>query len=166
MFNKRQKVPRVPSTIQMTPFSLRFALERRVFFDGAGLDTAIDGIAAVDIALEYDVELEPAEDYSAWVGGVAEALAIRHEIVFVDPRVNNYQDLTQDLPSGVEVVVLDQERNGVEQITEKLAGKRGLNAIHFLTHGDVGTVQLGATQLDNGNLAEYAKDVQGWGAAV
>jgi hypothetical protein len=50
-----------------------------------------------------------------------------HEIVFIDARTPHSAQLVEDIArqSGrqVEVVVLDAERNGLEQISETLAGR-------------------------------------------
>lgn len=84
------------------------------------------------------------------------------ELVFVDAGIQDYVKLVDDLMAvsaegrDVEVVVLEASRDGIAQISETLAGRQDLDAVHFLTHGNEGTVQLGDTLLNSSNLSVYA----------
>ncbi|MBK9113305.1 MAG: DUF4347 domain-containing protein [Nitrospira sp.] len=69
------------------------------------------------------------------------------EVVFVDPTVPDYESLLAGMGPNVEVVVLDASRDGVEQIAESLTGRSGIDAIHLISHGDAGTLQLGTGTL-------------------
>ena len=55
----------------------------------------------------------------------------RREIVFLDTSVEDYQNLLAGIDSSAEVVLLDSQRDGVEQIAESLAGRGGFVAIHL-----------------------------------
>ena len=74
------------------------------------------------------------------------------QIVFVDAAVPDSEVLVRALsPSGEfdgQVIFLDGNRNGVEQITEVLANYQDLGAIHILSHGASGSLLLGNTILD------------------
>jgi VCBS repeat-containing protein len=70
------------------------------------------------------------------------------EVVFVDPTVPDYESLLAGMGPNVEVVVLDASRDGVEQIAESLTGRSGIDAIHLISHGDAGTLQLGTGTLN------------------
>ena len=61
-------------------------------------------------------------------------------------------DLLSQRNDGVliEVVVLDGSRDGIDQITEILAGYQDLDAVHFVSHGTDGTVKLGDTLVEIG----------------
>ena len=69
------------------------------------------------------------------------------EVVFVDPTVPDYESLLAGMGPNVEVVVLDASRDGVEQIAESLTGRSGIDAIHLISHGDAGTLQVGTGTL-------------------
>ena len=90
---------------------------------------------------------EPARTGSA----AAEQTPARHEVVFVDTRVDGYQQFLEDFLSQtsgerrIEARLLDAERDGIEQISQALAGYSDLDAVHFLSHGTDGAVQLGTT---------------------
>jgi hypothetical protein len=62
-----------------------------------------------------------------------------------------------------QIFILDDARNGVEQISEQLAGFEGLNSVHILSHGADGSVKLGNVWLRFDNLDRYAGDITTWG---
>ncbi|MEG3972798.1 DUF4347 domain-containing protein, partial [Microcoleus sp. T2B6] len=86
------------------------------------------------------------------------------QIIIVDPTVQNYQQLVADIPAGTQVVVLDQTRDGIEQITEILADTSNLSAVHILSHGSQGSLKLGATHLNSENVGSYSNLLQQWRA--
>jgi len=86
------------------------------------------------------------------------------QIIIVDPTVQNYQQLVADIPTDTQVVVLDETRDGVEQITEILAGTSNLSAVHILSHGSQASLKLGATYLNSENLESYSTLLQQWQA--
>jgi hypothetical protein len=87
-------------------------------------------------------------------------------ILFVDPRVDNYQSLIENVAEGTGVFVLDLDRDGVEQIAEILGDYQGLESIQILSHGAAGMVQLGGANLSLENLASYQQQLQQWGKAL
>ncbi len=98
--------------------------------------------------------------------------ASRREVVIVDAGVDDYQQLLADLllsgeGSGqVEVHVLDRRRDGIEQVSEVLGGYRDLDAVHFVSHGTGGAVQLGDASLNMGALQTNREAIRDWSAAL
>jgi len=96
----------------------------------------------------------------------------RLELVFVNSNTPNYQQLIDDLLRNadstreIEVYLLDASRDGVEQISQILAGYSEVNAIHFVSHGELGAIQLGQTWLNDGNLTGYAGQIANWQLAL
>jgi hypothetical protein len=95
------------------------------------------------------------------------------DIVFVDRSVNDYQNLIDGIvpstPGGqMMVVTLDQTLDGIQQISDTLAqyGEDQVSAIHIVSHGDAGTVQLGNSTLDHNSLGDYQDELLGWGDAL
>ncbi|MEW6498402.1 MAG: DUF4347 domain-containing protein, partial [Cyanobacteriota bacterium] len=88
------------------------------------------------------------------------------EIVFIDSAVTDYPDLVAGVRSRVEVIVLDAMRDGVEQISEVLAQRKHLTAVHMVSHGSPGRVQLGATELSLETVNRYAWQLQAWAEAL
>lgn len=83
-------------------------------------------------------------------------------LVLVDSTVNDYKSLVENLPSEAEVIVLNPNQDGVEQITEALATRTNVESLHILSHGDSGRVYLGSTQLDSETLDLCVNQIQGW----
>ena len=88
------------------------------------------------------------------------------QIVFIDSTVEDYQSLAQSAEPGKEVFILDAAGDGVEQITRLLASCTNISAIHIVSHGDSGSLQLGAIQLNSNNLDVYASQFQQWKNAL
>ncbi|MGE4503495.1 MAG: DUF4347 domain-containing protein, partial [Thiomicrospira sp.] len=80
----------------------------------------------------------------------------RQEIAFVDTSVVDYQSLVDGLPADVEVVLIDGQQDGLQQIADWAANNSGYDAIHILSHGSDGQVQLGTTNLNSNTLADYS----------
>jgi hypothetical protein len=83
----------------------------------------------------------------------------RTEIVFVANSVDGYRALIDTLRPGLEVIVLDCARDGVEQIAEALAGRSGVDALHIMTHGAQGSLDLGTVLLDARGLDAYRAEM-------
>jgi len=69
------------------------------------------------------------------------------ELLFLDSGVSDGEQLVADLlashDADVQIFLINTERDGVEQITEVLAESSGIDAIHILSHGSQGEVNLG-----------------------
>ncbi|AHI29968.1 DUF4347 domain-containing protein [Marinobacter similis] len=177
--DKKQK-RRVAPTIE--------ALEPRVLFSadlfgGAAdnpatddsLATLLDDTAAVlekhraqlESEQSHIAPSEPPTQEGESTSPVAES-AIRTELVFVDTDTPNYQQLVDDILSegndnrSLEVILLDNNRDGIEQITAALQNYQAVDAIHLISHGSDGNVDLGNTQLNNENLFLYQNQLQSW----
>ncbi|MFH7030090.1 MAG: DUF4347 domain-containing protein [Heteroscytonema crispum UTEX LB 1556] len=83
------------------------------------------------------------------------------DIVFIDKTVLDYQSLTDGINPGVKVVILNPEEDGVEQITKYLEGGT-YKSVHIVSHGSAGSLQLGSSQLNSGNLDSYKSQLQQW----
>ena len=102
---------------------------------------------------------------------MAQEAARASELVFVDASLPDYQRLVADVLRAtggerpVEVILLDASRDGVAQITEALAGRTGLAAVHLVTHGGDGRLQLGGATLDAAALEANSDAIAGWSRA-
>ena len=142
-------------------------LERRLLLSADVESVLVDpNLAQHERAEDPAAQLEMLED-GAEAGEVA-ALT-RREIVFVDAGVEGYERLVQDLRADgaggrwLEVVLLDPEGDGVAQITETLARFQDLDAVHIVSHGSEGSVQLGNVSLSSDTLDLYADALASWG---
>ncbi len=95
-------------------------------------------------------------------------IEIRHELVFVDSGVENYEQLIDDLNSQgngsriFSVFILESGKNGIEQITEELQNYEDIDALHIISHGTPGVVLLGNTQLNSTNINDYTAQISLW----
>ncbi|PHM09416.1 DUF4347 domain-containing protein [Nostoc sp. 'Peltigera malacea cyanobiont' DB3992] len=89
-------------------------------------------------------------------------------IVFIDPKVIDYQSLMAGITLGSEVVILDANRDGLAQITEFLAKRESnsVQSIHIVSHGSVGSLQLGSINFNLSNLDSYKNQLQKWASAL
>ncbi len=87
-------------------------------------------------------------------------------IVFIDPKVDEYETLMAGVKPGLEVVLLDDSFNGIAQITKALKGRRGLSSLHIVAHGDAGKLWLGKGLVNSNTLEQQSNDLQSWGAAL
>ena len=87
-------------------------------------------------------------------------------IVFIDAAVADYETLLYQVKLGVEAIVIDSHRDGVEQISEVLANRTNIDSIHLVSHGEPGSLQLGKTPLSVDNLEAYGEQLQQWRRAL
>ena len=83
-------------------------------------------------------------------------------IVFIDPKVDDYEMLMAGVTPGLEVVLLDENFDGIAQITQALKGRIGLSSLHIVAHGEVGSLWLGKGFVDSNTLEQYKDDLQSW----
>src|SRR4028118_1430720 len=87
-------------------------------------------------------------------------------LVFIDSNVEDYQSLISGVSPNAEVIILDETLGGIEQITERLATTQNIEAIHIISHGSPGAVQLGANTLNNNNIESFGPQLQQWRKAL
>jgi hypothetical protein len=147
------------------------SLESRLMFDAAAAATAAE-------VNQEQVAQEQAESAVSAEGG-GEPTAVenesqellqaittynpgesRTEIVFVDPTVPNYQELLSGMHPNIAVIMLDGGQDGVEQMASALAGRTGIDAIHLISHGSAGELQLGTGTLTTESMSgQYAEEL-------
>ncbi|MGB8691810.1 MAG: DUF4347 domain-containing protein, partial [Microcoleus sp.] len=87
-------------------------------------------------------------------------------LAIVDSKVDNYEQLVRGVKRGTEVILLDPARDGIEQITEILGDRSGINSIHIVSHGALAALKLGSTELNIHNLDTYSSQLQQWGKSL
>jgi len=143
------------------------ALEPRVMFDGATADAAVaaaKAAAAVPADIPAERSIEQTDTHVA--AAVLPAAAERQEIVFIEDNVPDYQKLVAGVKAGVEVVVLDHTKDGLQQMIAALDGHAQVDAIHLVTHGANAQVDLGTSRLSIDTLDAHAGQLAALGAAL
>ncbi len=154
------------------PQSLFLSLEQRLMFDAAAAATAAEvaGEAVAqeqaDAAVSADGPGESPASDSSEGQEVVEALTTflpeksPAEIVFVDPTVPDYATLLAGIDPDIEVVMLDGGQDGMAQMADALSGRTGIDAIHIISHGEAGTLQLGTATLTAETMSgHYAEEL-------
>jgi hypothetical protein len=87
-------------------------------------------------------------------------------LVFIDSGVADYESIVAGVLPGQQVIILDRQKNGIEQITseiEKYASINGaIDSVHIISHGNSGNLELGNTSLSSDNLEQYASQLEKW----
>ncbi|MHC5818071.1 MAG: DUF4347 domain-containing protein, partial [Nostoc sp.] len=91
---------------------------------------------------------------------------MNQSLVFIDAAVEDKQSLIKGIDSESEVFILDSYNNGIEQINEILASHSEISAIHIVSHGQSGGIQLGNGWLTRSQLQSDANQFQIWQSAL
>ena len=149
-------------TLSACPRPVAEAMERRILHS-ADIGPLLLGGAAVFDGASLHSPLHTTQP---------EAAVERQEIVFVDATLPDAGQLLADLQAQrsagrlLEIVTLDGDEDGLLTITRTLAGRQDIAAVHVLTHGADGQLQLGGTRLDAQALMQRAGEVAAWGSAL
>ena len=87
------------------------------------------------------------------------------ELTFIDTNIDDYQSLIPE-ENSAEIILLDNSRDGIEQITEVLATKTNIASINIISHGNDAQLQLGNILLNHHSLPTYTKELQSWSDAL
>ncbi|MCX7397725.1 MAG: DUF4347 domain-containing protein [Planctomycetales bacterium] len=108
-----------------------------------------------------DVNVEPVPD--------TEPL---REVVFIDSNTPDLNALLADLQNESDpnrefiAILLDADRSGIDQITAALSNLHNVAAMHVVSHGSEGRVELGNEILDVGTVSNHLKAIESWANAL
>jgi len=156
---------------------LMMALEPRIMFDAGGAASAAEGAIAADAQDSAHADAAHAAtrgEGKALVAALADFTppaagrppAAGHEIVFIAPDVPNARALMAGIADGAEVVVLDAGHDAIAQITAALAGRSGISAVHIISHGAAGELELGGATLSLDSMDSYSADIGRWAQSL
>ena len=148
------------------------ALEPRVLFDGAGVATGAEVVEAVDVAENTGLDgaglkgagpVQPDEvsrdaQLLAAMADIGETGDQQNEIAFVDTGIENYQSILASIGDDIEVVLIDNKKDGVEQIAAVLADRQDVDGIHIISHGRAGVLDLGTARLSADTISGQYSD--------
>ncbi|WAJ36957.1 Ig-like domain-containing protein [Pseudomonas sp. GOM7] len=145
---------------------LAISLEARMMFDGAVAATVAETTASQPTDTP-DAASSPDASHDTLAAASESATADqRQDLVFIDGKVADKEQLIASLRPGVEVVVLDGNRDGLQQIADYLQGRQDIDAIHIFSHGEQGLLKLGSATLDNQNVASRSTELAAIGASL
>lgn len=141
-------------------------------WQNALVDGAEIVISSHDPAAGFDTECllpAPAESSSS-DHTVASSASV---LVFVDRGVEDYQAILADLQASqlagarIQIQMLDQSRDGLDQICETLARLASpIDAVHFITHATNRAVRLGSAWIDTDSLQDRQSQIAEWSASL
>lgn len=147
------------------------ALEQRIALDGAAAATV------ADVAVEAEqVDPSPASrsesdqaakadqgKHDALVEALSETSVAPREnnqIAFVDASISDYKSILSEIPETIEIVLVDGNRDGIEQIADVLQNRENIDAIHIISHGKPGELILGNSTLTTRSISgEHADEL-------
>lgn len=149
---------------------IRFqSLEPRILLDVAGLVTADNTLDQNLDDLPKLPEVAPPAIADEWqlqqtdlTGLTLEATAL----VVVDTSIEGYETLLEDLDEGTEVLLLDGDADGLQQIADYVEGRDDISSIHILSHGEDGELRLGTTVIDSNNIGEFESLLESIGQSL
>ncbi|WP_224981934.1 Ig-like domain-containing protein [Geomonas agri] len=158
--------------------NLLLALEQRFMFDAAAAPTVAviaddhhaDTAATLPAAKTAVADLDTSHFASLLVkpvasdGSTAVPATKGIEIAFVDPTTPDAATLIAGIRPGVQVVLLDPNKDGIRQISDTLQKTGNVSAIHIVGHGSSGDITLGSTELTTDSLSAHAADLASWGS--
>ena len=86
------------------------------------------------------------------------------QIVVVDASVPQWESLLAGIASlrNIEIVILDPDRDGIEQISQVLTSHNSVDALSIVSHGSQASLALGSITLDTHNLPLHADQLRTW----
>ncbi|QDT11572.1 Bifunctional xylanase/xylan deacetylase precursor [Planctomycetes bacterium K23_9] len=84
------------------------------------------------------------------------------QIVFVDSSIDDISSLVDGLSANHELVLLQPNQDGLNQITEVLARRTHVQSVHIVAHGQAGQVQLGNQLVDADTIQQRQDSLRGW----
>ena len=144
-----------------------------MLFDGAAVATGFEVTGAGEAGdaqprLQGDAR-EVGESGGSWSGpgdsGVAGGGAV--QLLVVDASVGDWQTLVSGVGPDVRVVLLDSDRDGVQQLAQAVLSVQGpVSAVHVLSHGESGALRLGDRTLDGEQLGRYEAELAAIGGRL
>ncbi len=105
-------------------------------------------------------------------GGVSSNLAGSSQVpgvsgvVFIDAAVDDIDHLVAGLEQGHELILLNRDSSGLQQITNALADRTNVSSVHIVAHGESGQLELGNALVDHDAVKQHTAQVQTWSRAL
>lgn len=94
------------------------------------------------------------------------ASSISKQLVFIDTAVKDFLFLVRGVYPQIPVVLIYPYRDGIEQMTRTLSHRNNIEAIHIISLGEPGRLQLGSANLTLDSIASYTEHLWQWRRAL
>ncbi|EJN33917.1 VCBS repeat-containing protein [Pseudomonas sp. GM84] len=144
----------------LRPRSQTVALEQRILFDGAAA-------AAVDQQHHSDPGTADAKDSSHPAPTASEAQTTAQapaprNLVVIDARLENRDQLAANLPAGTTAVVVDPGQDAIAAISNALAQMGKVDSIQVFSHGASGQFTLGNQVFTQQSVEQLGDRLSAW----
>ncbi|RNF53082.1 DUF4347 domain-containing protein, partial [Marinomonas hwangdonensis] len=171
--NKSAAAKRAPVNKKQARKPLISALEPRLLLDGAAVVTAVEAFTDSQLHDGFQTDASQQDTDTSLVIAPTEVRAVdpalnngKKEVVFIEDNVADYQTLIDGIGAGIEVVLLDSTQDGLAQMALWAQSNSDYDAIHIISHGAEGQVNLGGFSLDNFTVNTRSADLAQLGAAL
>ncbi|MBI1391026.1 MAG: DUF4347 domain-containing protein, partial [bacterium] len=104
------------------------------------------------------------------VSSIASHATQLHNVVFIDPGVQDAQSLADGVLPGYEVVLLDARHDPLVQMTEALehisGGEPVIESVHVISHGAPGALVFSAAVIDSQHAERNAEMLRSWRSMI
>ncbi|MCM2363739.1 Ig-like domain-containing protein [Pseudomonas sp. SR18] len=148
---------RVTEGAQALASPMIMCLEPRMLFDGAVAATVADA-AQPDAhptaeAAKPSTADQPADTHAPQGQVDATQAAVPGKsVLFVDSRVKDSASLLEGVAPGTQVVQLEANKDGLQQIADYLDSHQGVSSVQIIAHGNAGDLWLGNSYLSADNV--------------
>jgi len=87
-------------------------------------------------------------------------------VIFINSSVMDAEKIIDDLPKNTEVVYLTSGEDGIQEITDYLAGKEKIDTIRIFSHGNEGYFVLNGEVIDGEYVTNHADVFAEWGDSL
>lgn len=88
------------------------------------------------------------------------------ELVFIDSDVNQSAELASLVGRGAEVVLIDSASDPIDQISRVIKQHSSVRAVHVISHGQSGELQLAGKTIDSDHLASHGQTLHAWRSSL
>ena len=162
-----RKAEQRPSALAQPKRAVFEEVEARLLYSADFAPGLADQFTSSEVRL-LEPEASPAESPLS-IDSASSAYEQRQAIIFIDSSVNDAGELALGILEHnpqAEIIILDAEHDGIEQISRALEGRENISALHIISHGAAGMLQIGSSRLDAITLASHAPSISAWQSAL
>ncbi|MDF3866398.1 VCBS domain-containing protein [Pseudomonas denitrificans (nom. rej.)] len=143
------------------PVAHALALEQRILFDGAAA-AAVDQQHHDNNAAEAKDTAKPATAVEARAQAAAPTQAAPRNLVVIDARLENRDQLAANLPVGTTALVVDAGQDAIAAISNALAQLGKVDSIQIFSHGATGQFTLGNQTFTSQSVDQLGDRLSAW----
>lgn len=104
-------------------------------------------------------------EFAAYIQSKSPDYLDSRAIAFIDPRIDRWESLVQQVAPEVRVFVLELTNSGIDTVTQTLSNSSCCQ-IYLVAAGSPGTLKLGASELSRNTLIQHEAKLQNWFARI